>query len=167
MITVTRFCFSLDDLIKAGKVEARWIGVKNGRKALKNKKLVEFLQAYSFENERFKLPNESVTLFPLFLVGIIGSDNDFSSEEWVSARFHLKLADGCLVCEVDAVQGAEGDLNVQNSKALQFRTIKQFSIKTNKKRVIFFEFHCERQLQRVESFEAVPHNELNGIADDV
>ncbi|WP_202318398.1 hypothetical protein [Archaeoglobus neptunius] len=38
---------------------------------MKNKKLVEFLQAYGFENERFKLPKESVTLFPLFLVGVI------------------------------------------------------------------------------------------------
>jgi DNA-binding PadR family transcriptional regulator len=62
----------LEELIKEGKIEALWVGVKNERKALKNKKLVEFLQSHDFENERFKLPKESVTLFPLFLIGIIG-----------------------------------------------------------------------------------------------
>ena len=62
----------LEELIKAGKIEALWVGVKNERKALKNKKLVEFLQSHDFENERFKLPKESVTLFPLFLVAVIG-----------------------------------------------------------------------------------------------
>ena len=62
----------LDELIKLGKIEALYVGVKNERKALANKKLVEFLQAHNFENERFKLPKESVTLFPLFLIGVIG-----------------------------------------------------------------------------------------------
>ena len=47
-------------------------GVKNERKASANKKLVEFLQDHDFENERFKLPKESITLFPLFLIGVIG-----------------------------------------------------------------------------------------------
>jgi len=62
----------LEELIKLGKIEALYIGVKNERKALSNKKLVEFLQSHDFENERFKLPKESITLFPLFLIAIIG-----------------------------------------------------------------------------------------------
>ncbi len=48
------------------------VGVKNERKALANKKLVGFLKDHDFENERFKLPKESVTLFPLFLIAVIG-----------------------------------------------------------------------------------------------
>jgi len=59
-------------LIKFGKISALYIGVKNERKALANKKLVKFLQSHDFENERFKLPKESVTLFPLFLIAVIG-----------------------------------------------------------------------------------------------
>ena len=62
----------LEELIKLGRIEALYIGVKNERKALSNKKLVEFLQSHDFENERFKLPKESITLFPLFLIGVIG-----------------------------------------------------------------------------------------------
>ena len=62
----------LDELMKLGKISALYVGVKNERKALKNKKLVEFWQDWNFENERFKLPKESVTLFPLFLIGVIG-----------------------------------------------------------------------------------------------
>jgi len=62
----------LHELMKLGKILALYCGVKNERKALKNKKLVEFWQDWNFENERFKLPKESVTLFPLFLIGIIG-----------------------------------------------------------------------------------------------
>jgi len=62
----------LEELIKLGKIEALYIGVKNERKALSNKKLVEFLQSHDFENERFKLPKESITLFPLFLISVIG-----------------------------------------------------------------------------------------------
>jgi|GEM_PF-1048377 hypothetical protein len=62
----------LDELMKLGKISALYCGVKNERKALKNKKLVEFWQDWNFENERFKLPKESVTVFPLFLVGVIG-----------------------------------------------------------------------------------------------
>ena len=62
----------LEELIKLGKIEALYVGVQNERKALSNKKLVEFLQDHDFENERFKLPKESVTLFPLFLIAVIG-----------------------------------------------------------------------------------------------
>jgi len=62
----------LEELIKLGKIEALYVGVQNERKALSNKKLVEFLQSHDFENERFKLPKESVTLFPLFLIAVIG-----------------------------------------------------------------------------------------------
>ena len=62
----------LDELMKLGKISALYCGVKNERKALKNKKLVEFWQDWNFEHERFRLPKESVTLFPLFLIGIIG-----------------------------------------------------------------------------------------------
>jgi hypothetical protein len=62
----------LDELMKLGKISTLYCGVKNERKALKNKKLVEFWQDWNFENERFKLPKESVTVFPLFLVGVIG-----------------------------------------------------------------------------------------------
>ena len=61
----------LEELIKKGKITTLYIGVKNERKALSNKKLVEFLQNNDFENERFKLPKESVTLFPLFLIAVI------------------------------------------------------------------------------------------------
>jgi hypothetical protein len=62
----------LEELIKENKIEALYVGVRNERKALANKKLVEFLQNHDFENERFKLPKESVTLFPLFLIAVIG-----------------------------------------------------------------------------------------------
>ena len=62
----------LEELIKLGRIEALYVGVKNERKALSNKKLVEFLQNLDFENERFKLPKESITLFPLFLIAVIG-----------------------------------------------------------------------------------------------
>jgi len=62
----------LDELIKLGKISALYCGVKNERKALTNKKLVEFWKDWNFENERFKLPKESVTLFPLFLISVIG-----------------------------------------------------------------------------------------------
>ena len=62
----------LEELIKLGKISALYVGVKNERKALSNKKLVEFLQDHDFENERFKLPKESITLFPLFLIAVIG-----------------------------------------------------------------------------------------------
>jgi hypothetical protein len=62
----------LDELIKLGRIDALFVGVKNERKALSNKKLVEFLQNHDFENDRFKLPKESVTLFPLFLIAVIG-----------------------------------------------------------------------------------------------
>ena len=63
----------LEELIKLGRIKALYIGVKDERKALKNKKLLEFLQEFDFENERFKLPKKSVTLFPLFLLFIIGT----------------------------------------------------------------------------------------------
>ena len=62
----------LEELIKEENILALYIGVKNERKALSNKKLVEFLTNHDFENERFKLPKESVTLFPLFLIAVIG-----------------------------------------------------------------------------------------------
>ncbi len=62
----------LEEFIKLRKIEALYVGVENERKALSNKKLVEFLQSHDFENERFKLPKESVTLFPLFLIAVIG-----------------------------------------------------------------------------------------------
>ena len=62
----------LEELIKEGKISSLYVGVKNERRALSNKKLVEFLTNHDFENERFKLPKESVTLFPLFLIGVIG-----------------------------------------------------------------------------------------------
>ncbi len=62
----------LEELIKERKISALYVGVKNERKALSNKKLVEFLTDHDFENERFKLPKESVTLFPLFLIAVIG-----------------------------------------------------------------------------------------------
>ena len=63
----------LEELIKLGRIKTLYIGVKDERKALKNKKLLEFLQEFDFENERFKLPKKSVTLFPLFLLVIIGT----------------------------------------------------------------------------------------------
>ena len=55
--------------MKLGKISALYYRVKNERKALKNKKLVEFWQDWNFENERFE---QCVTLFPLFLIGIVG-----------------------------------------------------------------------------------------------
>ena len=62
----------LDELIKLEKISALYCGVKNERKALTNKKLVEFWKEWNFENERFKLPKESITLFSLFLIAVIG-----------------------------------------------------------------------------------------------
>ena len=37
-----------------GKISSLYVGVKNERKALSNKKLVEFFQYHNFENEQFK-----------------------------------------------------------------------------------------------------------------
>ena len=62
----------LSELIQHGRIKALFVGVKNERKALGNKKLIEFLHEFDFENERFKLPKDSITLFPLFLILIIG-----------------------------------------------------------------------------------------------
>jgi DNA-binding MarR family transcriptional regulator len=92
----------LDELIKLGKIEALYVGVKNERKALANKKLVEFLQAHNFENERFKLPfvlnwshRDHINLSPTFRL---------------SACFHSLDYDDCLLHEVNAVQRVEGAL---------------------------------------------------------
>ena len=62
----------LSELIQHGRIKALFVGVKNERRALGNKKLIEFLHEFDFENERFKLPKDSITLFPLFLILIIG-----------------------------------------------------------------------------------------------
>ena len=45
----------LHELMKLGKISALYVGVKNERKALKNKKLVEFWQEFDFENESYFL----------------------------------------------------------------------------------------------------------------
>lgn len=97
----------LEELIKLGRIEALYVGVKNERKALSNKKLVEFLTEHDFENERFKLPKESVTLFPLFLIAIIDHTNSYLSFR-ISLCFDIGRLDNSLLHEVDVVRGVEG-----------------------------------------------------------
>ena len=63
----------LRELILAGKIERLYVGVKDERKALRNSKLLEFLQDFEFENQKgLKLESDSVTLFPVLLVILIG-----------------------------------------------------------------------------------------------
>lgn len=63
----------LRELILAGKIERLYAGVKDERKALRNQKLLEFLQEFEFENQKgLKLEADSVTLFPVLLVILIG-----------------------------------------------------------------------------------------------
>jgi len=63
----------LRELILAGKIEKLYVGVKDERKALRNTKLLEFLQEFEFENQKgLKLESDSVTLFPVLLVILIG-----------------------------------------------------------------------------------------------
>jgi len=63
----------LRELVLAGKIERLHVGVKDERKALRNSKLLEFLQDFEFENQKgLKLESDSVTLFPVLLVILIG-----------------------------------------------------------------------------------------------
>ncbi|RLI80362.1 hypothetical protein DRP05_00865 [Archaeoglobales archaeon] len=63
----------LRELILAGKIERLYVGVKDERKALRNSKLLEFLQDFEFENQKgLKLEADSVTLFPVLLIILIG-----------------------------------------------------------------------------------------------
>jgi len=63
----------LRELILAGRIERLYVGVKDERKALRNSKLLEFLQEFEFENQKgLKLEADSVTLFPVLLVILIG-----------------------------------------------------------------------------------------------
>lgn len=63
----------LRELILAGKIERLYVGVKDERKALRNSKLLEFLQDFEFENQKgLKLEADSITLFPVLLVILIG-----------------------------------------------------------------------------------------------
>ena len=62
----------LRELILAGRIEKLYVGVKDERKALRNSKLLEFLQEFEFENQKgLKLEADSVTLFPVLLVILI------------------------------------------------------------------------------------------------
>ena len=62
----------LRELIYAGKIERLFVGVRDERKALRNSKLLEFLQEFEFENMKgMKLDSDSVTLFPLLLAILI------------------------------------------------------------------------------------------------
>lgn len=63
----------LRELILAGRIERLYVGVKDERKALRNSKLLEFLQEFEFENQKgLKLESGSLTLFPVLLVILIG-----------------------------------------------------------------------------------------------
>lgn len=63
----------LRELILAGRIERLYVRVKDERKALCNQKLLEFLQEFEFENQKgLKLEADSVTLFPVLLVILIG-----------------------------------------------------------------------------------------------
>jgi len=63
----------LRELILAGRIERLYVGVKDERKALRNSKLLEFLQEFEFENQKgLKLESDSVTLFPVLLIILIG-----------------------------------------------------------------------------------------------
>ena len=63
----------LRELILAGKIEKLYVGVRDERKALRNSKLLEFLQEFEFENQKgLKLESDSITLFPILLAILIG-----------------------------------------------------------------------------------------------
>lgn len=64
----------LRKLALAGRVEKMYVGVNDERKALRNDKLLNFLQELEFENQmgRFKLESDSMNLFPVLLVIFIG-----------------------------------------------------------------------------------------------
>ncbi len=63
----------LRELILAGKIEKLYVGVKDERKALRNSKLLEILQEFEFENQKgLRLESDSVTLFPVLLIILIG-----------------------------------------------------------------------------------------------
>jgi len=61
----------LRELINAKKLEKVYVGVRDERKALRNSRLLEFLQEFGFESGRLKLESDSVTLFPVLLVMLI------------------------------------------------------------------------------------------------
>lgn len=61
----------LRELILADRVERLHVGVRDERKALRNSKLLEFLQEFGFESSRLRLEADSVTLFPVLLVIVI------------------------------------------------------------------------------------------------
>ncbi|WP_456469060.1 hypothetical protein [Archaeoglobus sp.] len=62
----------LRELINVKKLEKVYVGVRDERKALRNAKLLDFLQEFGFESGRLKLKSDSVTLFPVLLVILIG-----------------------------------------------------------------------------------------------
>ena len=61
----------LRELINARKLEKVYVGVRDERKALRNSRLLEFLQEFGFESGKLKLESDSVTLFPVLLVMLI------------------------------------------------------------------------------------------------
>jgi hypothetical protein len=64
----------LRELVLAGRIDKLYVGVRDERKALRNSKLLDFLQELEFENQmgRFKLESDSITLFPVLLIIFIG-----------------------------------------------------------------------------------------------
>lgn len=62
----------LRELINAKKLEKVYVGVRDERKALRNARLLDFLQEFGFESGKLKLESDSVTLFPVLLVILIG-----------------------------------------------------------------------------------------------
>ena len=61
----------LRELINAKKLQKVYVGVRDERKALRNARLLEFLQEFGFESGKLKLESDSVTLFPVLLVMLI------------------------------------------------------------------------------------------------
>jgi hypothetical protein len=62
----------LKELIDAGIVNKLYIGVNDEKKALRNSKLLEFLQKYEFVNKKGLRLEKSVNLFPLTLLIMFG-----------------------------------------------------------------------------------------------
>ena len=66
-----QFLIFLEELIKANKIERLVVGVRNERKALSNKRILDFLERNEFKNDRFKFSKDSVTLTPVFIIFVI------------------------------------------------------------------------------------------------
>ena len=66
-----QFLVFLNELIRADKIECLVVGVKSERKALSNKRILEFLEEHEFKNDKFTFSKDSVTLTPVLIFFVI------------------------------------------------------------------------------------------------